>query len=299
MSFLVRYFYRFGPFDLDAEQRLVRRDGVKIALPPKAFDVLLYMVRNPLRLITKEELLQAVWPDSFVEEGNLTQNIFLLRKALAGGRDDFRYIVTIPGRGYQFASAVETVTGSPQDHDVTGLTKLANDSGSMELSSVRSTMRIVVHEEIDDANSAVPVEGARAALPGSLGWAWGRWTWGRSLAGAAILILAFAASWFFLLRGERKPRSSQTIVVADFNNRTGDRTFDDVLKEALEIDLAQSPYMDVMSDQEALNILQLMGKQADTGAHPGCREGGVPAEQSAGAGVGLNCECGRRLSFDD
>jgi len=268
MSFLAKYFYRFGPFDLDAEQRLVRRDGAKIALPPKAFDVLLYMVRNPLRLISKEELLHAVWPDSFVEEGNLTQNIFLLRKALASGRDDFRYIVTIPGRGYQFASAVETATGSPQDHDVTDLTKLTNDSGSMELSSVRSTMRIVVHEEIDDANSAVPVEGARAALPGSSGWAWGRWTWGRSLAGAAVLILALAASWFFLSRGLRKPQSSQTIVVADFHNRTGDGTFDVVLKKALEIDLAQSPYMDVMSEQEALSILQLMGKSPDTALTP-------------------------------
>ena len=114
MSFLVKYFYRFGPFDLDAEQRIVRREGAKIALPPKAFDVLLYMVKNPQRLITKEELLRAVWPDSFVEEGNLTQNIFLLRKALTT-EDDFRYIVTIPGRGYQFASAVVTVSEPPQD----------------------------------------------------------------------------------------------------------------------------------------------------------------------------------------
>jgi eukaryotic-like serine/threonine-protein kinase len=268
MSFLVRYFYRFGPFDLDAEQRLVRRDGARIALPPKAFDVLLYMVRNPLRLITKEELLQAVWPDSFVEEGNLTQNIFLLRKALTNGRDDFRYIVTIPGRGYQFASAVETVTGSSRDHDVTDLTNLVDDTGSMELSSVRSTMRIVVHEEIDDANSAVLVEGARAALPGSSGWNWRRWTWGRWLAGGAVLILAFAAGWFFLLKGLRKPRSNQTIVVADFSNRTGDGTFDVVLKKALEIDLAQSPYMDVMSEQEALSILQLMGKEPDTALTP-------------------------------
>ena len=106
MPLLARNLYRFGPFDLDQEQRVVRRDGTKIALPPKAFDLLLYLVQNPLRLITKEELLRAVWPDSFVEEGNLTQNIFLLRKALNNPREDSRYIVTLPGRGYQFGVPV-------------------------------------------------------------------------------------------------------------------------------------------------------------------------------------------------
>ena len=130
-------------------------------------------------------------------------------------------------------------------------------------------MRIVVHEEIDDGRPATAVEelqGVRAALPAPSRQT--TWTWGRSLALAAVLVSALAAGGFFLVRGHRQRRSSQTIVVADFNNRTGDRTFDDVLKEALEIDLAQSPYMDVMSDQEALNILQLMGKQTDTALTP-------------------------------
>src|ERR1700677_3487425 len=115
MSLLVRYFYRFGPFDLDPDQRVLRRDGKKIALPPKAFDLLLYLVQNPLRLLTKEELLRAVWPDSFVEEGNLSQTIFLLRKALVSKQKDFRYIAPLPGRGYQFASAGERVSHSPQE----------------------------------------------------------------------------------------------------------------------------------------------------------------------------------------
>src|SRR5271156_4192139 len=113
MSLLVSNFYRFGPFDLDPDQRVLRRDGKKIALQPKAFDLLLYFVQNPLRLLTKEELLRAVWPDSFVEEGNLSQNIFLLRKAIAPKQKDFRYIVTLPGRGYQFAAAVELVSHIP------------------------------------------------------------------------------------------------------------------------------------------------------------------------------------------
>jgi len=73
---------------------------------PKAFDVLLFLVQNPNRLITKEELFKAVWADSFVEEGNLTQNIFLLRKALAQNSEDSGLILTIPRKGYQFAADV-------------------------------------------------------------------------------------------------------------------------------------------------------------------------------------------------
>src|SRR5579862_9411864 len=63
MSLVVRHLYRFGPFDLDESQRSLRRGDKKITLPPKAIDLLLYLVKNPLRLITKEELLRAVWPD--------------------------------------------------------------------------------------------------------------------------------------------------------------------------------------------------------------------------------------------
>src|SRR3984885_11976163 len=103
MSLLLSNFYRFGPFDLEPGQRGLRRDGKKIALQPKALELLLSLAQNPLRLLTKEELLGAVWPDSFVEEGNLSQNIFLLRKAITPKQKDFRYIVTLPGRGYQFA----------------------------------------------------------------------------------------------------------------------------------------------------------------------------------------------------
>jgi TolB-like protein/Tfp pilus assembly protein PilF len=98
--------YEFGPFRLDALRSLLLREGAHVPLSPKAFETLLVLVRNRGRVIKKEELIKCIWPDSFVEEGNLTQNIFVLRKALGEGPNDHRYIVTVPGHGYRFVAPV-------------------------------------------------------------------------------------------------------------------------------------------------------------------------------------------------
>src|SRR5258707_6952306 len=100
------YLYRFGQFALDSRKRTVSRADSPISLTPKAFDVLLFLAQNPNRLVTKEELLQAVWGDTFVEEGNLTQYIYHLRKALGDNPEDARLIVTIARKGYQFTADV-------------------------------------------------------------------------------------------------------------------------------------------------------------------------------------------------
>src|SRR6266568_7149566 len=100
------YLYRFGQFALDVRKRTVSRADSPVSLTPKAFDVLLFLVQNPNRLVTKEELLQAVWGDTFVEEGNLTQYISHLRKALGDNSEDTRLIVTIARKGYQFTADV-------------------------------------------------------------------------------------------------------------------------------------------------------------------------------------------------
>src|SRR5271167_2181278 len=98
--------YRFGQFVLDPDKRALCRADSPVSLTPRAFDVLLFLVQNPNRLVTKEELLQAVWGDTFVEEGNLTQYISHLRKALGDNSEDSRLIVTIARKGYQFTARV-------------------------------------------------------------------------------------------------------------------------------------------------------------------------------------------------
>src|SRR5689334_1762871 len=100
------HLYRFGRFSLDSRKRTLSCADSPVPLTPKAFDVLLFLAQNPNRLVTKEELLQAVWGDTFVEEGNLTQYISHLRKALEYNSEDTRVIVTIARKGYQFTADV-------------------------------------------------------------------------------------------------------------------------------------------------------------------------------------------------
>src|SRR5271156_781356 len=109
----VNNLYRFGQFVLDASRRTLSRADSPVSLTPKAFDVLLFLAQNPNRLVTKEELLEAVWRDTFVEEGNLTQYISHLRKALGDNSEDARLIVTIARKGYQFTARVTVVAEEP------------------------------------------------------------------------------------------------------------------------------------------------------------------------------------------
>jgi DNA-binding winged helix-turn-helix (wHTH) protein len=97
--------YRFGPFVLDVADRSLKRDGAPISLTPKTFDLLVALVENAGRLIEKNTLLQRVWPDVAVEEGNLTKGVFGLRQVLEGNGPT-RYIETVPKRGYRFTADV-------------------------------------------------------------------------------------------------------------------------------------------------------------------------------------------------
>lgn len=101
--------YEFGPFRIDTRNRLLFRDNQPIPLKPKVVDTLLLLIENSGRVLEKDELIQKLWPDTFVEEANLTQNIYVLRKALNSGTDSENYIETIPRRGYRFAGEVRKI----------------------------------------------------------------------------------------------------------------------------------------------------------------------------------------------
>jgi DNA-binding winged helix-turn-helix (wHTH) protein/Tol biopolymer transport system component len=111
--------YAFGPFRLDSRERVLRRGDQPVPLAPKAVDILLLLVQNAEHLLDKDELIRQVWPDAFVEEGNLTKNIFILRKALGTRDDGGEYIETVARRGYRFAVPVSRTAEEPGIADVT------------------------------------------------------------------------------------------------------------------------------------------------------------------------------------
>lgn len=102
--------YGFGPFQLDVGEKLLLRSGRVVPLSPKVFDTLLVLVENSGRILAKEELMQTLWPQTYVEESNLTQNISQLRRALSTEAAETQYIETIPKRGYRFIGEVQLVS---------------------------------------------------------------------------------------------------------------------------------------------------------------------------------------------
>jgi DNA-binding winged helix-turn-helix (wHTH) protein/tetratricopeptide (TPR) repeat protein len=105
--------YEFGPFRIDLERYLLLRGAEAIPLSPKVFETLLFLVQHRGEIAKKDDIINSIWPDTFVEEGNLAQNVFLLRKALGEEKNEHRYIVTIPGVGYRFVAPVGE-TAAPQ-----------------------------------------------------------------------------------------------------------------------------------------------------------------------------------------
>jgi TolB-like protein/Tfp pilus assembly protein PilF len=101
--------YEFGPFRVDARERQLLRDGEAVPLRPKVFDILLVLAQNSGHILSKDEVMKLVWPNTAVEEGNIARNISTLRKALGEGPGERQYIETIPWRGYRFVANVKEV----------------------------------------------------------------------------------------------------------------------------------------------------------------------------------------------
>jgi Tol biopolymer transport system component/DNA-binding winged helix-turn-helix (wHTH) protein len=147
MSKQAKKLYKFGHFSVDAAERMLLRDGQVVALTPKAFDLLLVLVENRGHLLEKEELMQEIWPETFVEEANLTNNISMLRKALSVD-DDQQYIETVRRRGYRFVAEIE------EYHD-----------DDMEVIVEEHTRVTFEHQEEISATNGDPRPGAERVIP--------------------------------------------------------------------------------------------------------------------------------------
>jgi len=193
------YLYRFGQFALDSRKRTVSRADSPISLTPKAFDVLLFLAQNPNRLVTKEELLQAVWGDTFVEEGNLTQYVYYLRKALGDNSEDRRLIVTIARKGYQFTADVSVAEAA--ETAIQAAVQVSTAEGW--LADTPATLDRPADETVPKAPRHWQIVAAVAALTG-------------------VLAVVAYTSWRNFSRST--PPRSQKIMLAvlPFENLTGD-----------------------------------------------------------------------------
>jgi len=132
----------FGPYRLDFERRRLLRGTKLVPIPQKSLEILLVLVDHHGEVVSKDELMQSVWPDAFVEEANLAQNIFVLRKTLGEGPKENRYIATIPGRGYSFvAHLTEVEASTEQKEGNTGPSANTSTENAVEFSAVNAYLR--------------------------------------------------------------------------------------------------------------------------------------------------------------
>jgi TolB-like protein/DNA-binding winged helix-turn-helix (wHTH) protein/Tfp pilus assembly protein PilF len=128
-------YYEFGQFRMDTARKVLLRDREPVNLTSKAFETLQVLIERSDRVVSKDELMQALWPDSFVEESNLTQHISVLRKALGETPQDHKYILTFPGRGYRFTESVRFVSQDLADRDETAPSLPPEDTATRKASS--------------------------------------------------------------------------------------------------------------------------------------------------------------------
>lgn len=207
------HIYEFGPFRLDAEARVLTRDGEPVPLTPKAVETLLVLVERNGRVVSREELMREVWPDTFVEDNNLSVNVSALRRALGSTPEGKPYIETLARRGYRFAHKVERLP-----------------EGVFNL-TVEREMRervIVIEEEFsdEDSRSEAVVTYATTADAASLAPARGR-SWSRLVVAGVVLavVVAGVLSYRALTRGDGQPRTSsevKSLAVLPFKSMSAD-----------------------------------------------------------------------------
>jgi DNA-binding winged helix-turn-helix (wHTH) protein/tetratricopeptide (TPR) repeat protein len=237
--------YRFGQFVLDPGRRTLSRADSAVSLTPTAFDVLLFLAQNPNRLVTKEELLQAVWGDTIVEEGNLTQYISHLRKALGDNSENSRLIVTIARKGYQFTARV-TVADTADIAEPARLRAAATETSKTDARPV----------EFPTKEKVIKSPPPRLRLR--------KW-----IALAGLLAVIAVACWLYWSYRPRVALSAtDTIVLAGVKNETSDPVFDDALDPALRYEMEQTPYLNILGIDKVLGTLAQLKLPATTKLTP-------------------------------
>jgi DNA-binding winged helix-turn-helix (wHTH) protein/TolB-like protein len=205
-AFEISHLYEFSRFRFDPENHLLECEGSPISLTPKAFEILIVLVENGSRLTTKEELMRKVWPDSFVEEANLTVNISALRKQLGETPDGQQYIETVPRKGYRFAVPVSYLQ--------------ADDHGGPVIPADKAAREIVVRGQDRRGNTEVAF--GRASETRS---------WLRLVMTVVALLVILLSAWGYkVYQNKYAPRQSsrlsRRLAVLPFQNLQNDANTD-------------------------------------------------------------------------
>jgi eukaryotic-like serine/threonine-protein kinase len=212
-----RHAYSFKDFSLDLDRGCLWRGADEVRLRPKVFEALKYLVQNDNRLVTKEELISALWPDSFVTDDSLVQLLVELRRAL--GDEAQACLKTVPRRGYIFTASVRQAGASPPA----------------------------------TATAEAP---AAAKAP-------------RRAAIVLLALLVAAAAISIQFMETRRPARTDaftykdSVLIADFVNTTGDDVFDGTLRQAMAVQLGQSPFLNIFSEERVRETLRYMGRPPD------------------------------------
>jgi DNA-binding winged helix-turn-helix (wHTH) protein/TolB-like protein len=221
------HLYEFGDFRLDPAEHLLLRDGEPVSLTPKTFDLLVHLVEHRGRLVSKDQLLKALWPESFVEEANLTVSISALRKALGEKRGAPQYIDTVPKKGYRFVANVAQIERppAPGPGDVSSSEERAHQAAAAAVSGDLAIPGLTQASEVeilkrDDGAEARPDElELRGPLPVPE-HAKGLWNI-RTLVIAGICVVILVAGWIALSRWRRSVTDSSSpkrLAVLPFQN---------------------------------------------------------------------------------
>ncbi|MGA8438339.1 MAG: winged helix-turn-helix domain-containing protein [Candidatus Sulfotelmatobacter sp.] len=234
---------RFGLFEVDIGEGKLTKSGTRIRLQEQPFRILALLLEHAGQLVTRDAIRQELWShDTFVEfDRALNTAVGKLRAALSDSAENPRFLETVPRKGYRFISPV-TITqrepGSPAE------TELATPQ--------TPAISVLENKPVELVPSIVAAPRARRWLPIGL------------IATLLLAALGVGAYWY-QHRNPFQITSKDTVVLADFANTTGEAVFDDSLRQALEVGLEQSPFVNVLSDRKVGRILKQMGRSPESG----------------------------------
>ena len=267
----------FGVFELNLDTEELSKSGVVVKLPPQPFKLLVLLASNAGQVVARDEIQQQLWVgETFVDfEHGVNKCINQIRTALGDDADRPIYVQTLPRRGYRFVAPVvsrtlaapqpKVIEAAPSERSplpvlIGGRTGAAMATAELAAASHPAAVR-------DVKPAAEPATEVNAAEQTGFRWSRARFAW----IGLVVLLVGAAGLGLYWRWRPQKVLAlteKDTIVLADFDNKTGDPVFDNTLKQGLDIQLEQSPFLNLISQDKVNQTLKLMGRSADGALTP-------------------------------